>query len=65
MTWSVYIGSSIYSAGTQTVVEDFGVSQVKATLGLTWVEPCAIFLGLVLKTVGTTGSLLPVMGLDR
>ncbi|KAL9613404.1 MAG: hypothetical protein Q9167_002052 [Letrouitia subvulpina] len=35
LTWSVYIGSSIYSAGTQTVVEDFGVSQVKATLGLT------------------------------
>ncbi|KAL8744451.1 MAG: hypothetical protein Q9190_003302 [Brigantiaea leucoxantha] len=35
LTWSVYIGSSIYSAGTQSVVEEFGVSQTKATLGLT------------------------------
>lgn len=35
LTFSVYIGSAIYSAGTQTVVKDFGVSQVKATLGLT------------------------------
>ncbi|KAL9597267.1 MAG: hypothetical protein Q9219_005248 [cf. Caloplaca sp. 3 TL-2023] len=32
---SVYIGSAIYSAGTETVVKDFGVSQTKATLGLT------------------------------
>ncbi|KAL8950689.1 MAG: hypothetical protein Q9222_003275 [Ikaeria aurantiellina] len=31
----VYIGSAIYSAGTQSVQKDFGVSQVKATLGLT------------------------------
>lgn len=37
LTWSVYIGSAIYSAGTETVVKDFGVSQVKATLGLTYV----------------------------
>ncbi|KAI4107169.1 MAG: hypothetical protein L6R37_001746 [Teloschistes peruensis] len=35
LTWSVYIGSAIYSAGTETIVKDFGVSQVKATLGLT------------------------------
>lgn len=35
MTFSVYIGSSIYSAGTQEVVMEFGVSQVAATLGLT------------------------------
>ena len=35
LTFSVYIGSAIYSAGTETVVEDFGVSQTKATLGLT------------------------------
>lgn len=35
LTFSVYIGSAIYSAGEETVVKDFGVSQVKATLGLT------------------------------
>lgn len=34
LTTSVYIGSSIYSAGTQDVVAIFGVSQVAATLGL-------------------------------
>ncbi|KAL9029473.1 MAG: hypothetical protein Q9196_002295 [Gyalolechia fulgens] len=33
---SVYIGSAIYSAGTESVVMTFGVSQVKATLGLTY-----------------------------
>lgn len=38
LTWSVYIGSAIYSAGTETIVKDFGVSQVKATLGLTCVS---------------------------
>ena len=35
LTFSVYIGSAIYSAGEETVVKDFGVSQTKATLGLT------------------------------
>lgn len=35
LTTSVYIGSSIYSAGTESVVATFGVSQVAATLGLT------------------------------
>jgi MFS transporter, DHA1 family, multidrug resistance protein len=35
LTTSVYIGSSIYSAGTQSVMATFGVSQVAATLGLT------------------------------
>ncbi|KAH8783964.1 putative caffeine resistance protein 5 [Hyaloscypha finlandica] len=35
LTFSVYIGSAIYSAGTQGVMERFGVSQVAATLGLT------------------------------
>ncbi|KAK3116490.1 GTPase-activating protein [Teratosphaeriaceae sp. CCFEE 6253] len=34
LTTSVYIGSSIYSAGTQSVMASFGVSQVAATLGL-------------------------------
>jgi DHA1 family multidrug resistance protein-like MFS transporter len=34
LTTSVYIGSSIYSAGTQSVMAIFGVSQVAATLGL-------------------------------
>ncbi|KAI5369488.1 Putative major facilitator superfamily, MFS transporter superfamily [Septoria linicola] len=34
LTTSVYIGSSIYSAGTQSVMMTFGVSQVAATLGL-------------------------------
>lgn len=35
LTFSVYIGSAIYSAGTLGVMEHFGVSQVAATLGLT------------------------------
>ncbi|KAG0650048.1 Caffeine resistance 5 [Hyphodiscus hymeniophilus] len=35
LTFAVYIGSAIYSAGTQGVMERFGVSQVAATLGLT------------------------------
>ena len=35
LTFSIYIGSAIYSAGIQSVVKDFGVSQVAATLGLT------------------------------
>lgn len=35
LTTSVYIGSAIYSAGTETITKDFGVSEVKATLGLT------------------------------
>ena len=35
LTFSVYIGSAIYSAGTESVVMDFGVSETKATLGLT------------------------------
>lgn len=35
LTTSVYIGSSIYSAGTESVVATFGVSKVAATLGLT------------------------------
>jgi DHA1 family multidrug resistance protein-like MFS transporter len=34
LTTSIYIGSSIYSAGTQSVMATFGVSQVAATLGL-------------------------------
>ncbi|CZS90656.1 related to FLR1-Putative H+ antiporter regulated by yAP-1 and involved in multidrug resistance [Rhynchosporium graminicola] len=35
LTFSVYIGSAIYSAGTTEITEVFGVSQVAATLGLT------------------------------
>ncbi|KAI9844360.1 MAG: hypothetical protein M1837_005664 [Sclerophora amabilis] len=35
LTFSVYVGSAIYSAGTLSVVQEFGVSQVAATLGLT------------------------------
>lgn len=35
LTFSVYVGSAIYSAGVETVVKDFGVSRTKATLGLT------------------------------
>ena len=31
----MYVGSAIYSAGTQSVMERFGVAQVPATLGLT------------------------------
>lgn len=34
LTLSVYIGSSIYTAGIMSVEEIFGVSQVAATLGL-------------------------------
>ena len=34
LTTSVYIGSAIYSAGIETVVMEFHVSQVAATLGL-------------------------------
>jgi MFS transporter, DHA1 family, multidrug resistance protein len=35
LTFSVYIGSAIYTAGILDVTEKFGVSQVAATLGLT------------------------------
>ena len=35
LTFSVYIGSAIYTAGTEDIVKVFGVSEVKATLGLT------------------------------
>ncbi|KPI40869.1 Caffeine resistance protein 5 [Cyphellophora attinorum] len=35
LTFSVYIGSAIYTAGIQDVTRVFGVSQVAATLGLT------------------------------
>jgi MFS transporter, DHA1 family, multidrug resistance protein len=35
LTFSVYIGSAIYSAGEQDIEMVFGVSQVAATLGLT------------------------------
>ncbi|KAF2472291.1 benomyl/methotrexate resistance protein [Lindgomyces ingoldianus] len=35
LTFSVYIGSAIYSAGIPDVMHTFGVSQVAATLGLT------------------------------
>jgi MFS transporter, DHA1 family, multidrug resistance protein len=35
LTFSVYIGSAIYSAGIEDVTRVFGVSQVAATLGLT------------------------------
>ncbi|MCJ1396384.1 hypothetical protein MMC18_009274 [Xylographa bjoerkii] len=35
LTFSVYIGSAIYTAGIEGVVAYFDVSQVKATLGLT------------------------------
>jgi len=35
LTFSVYIGSAIYSAGTQEITQVFGVSTVAATLGLT------------------------------
>ncbi|KAH7054530.1 putative caffeine resistance protein 5 [Macrophomina phaseolina] len=34
LTFSIYIGSAIYSAGLLDVEQDFGVSQVAATLGL-------------------------------
>jgi DHA1 family multidrug resistance protein-like MFS transporter len=35
LTFSVYIGSAIYSAGIEDVEQVFGVSQAAATLGLT------------------------------
>jgi len=35
LTFSVYIGSAIYTAGIQDVVREFGVSQVAATVSLT------------------------------
>jgi len=35
LTFSVYIGSAIYTAGIQDVMLQFGVAQVPATLGLT------------------------------
>ncbi|GKZ27878.1 hypothetical protein AbraIFM66951_005476 [Aspergillus brasiliensis] len=35
LTFSVYIGSAIYSAGIESVMAEFHISQVAATLGLT------------------------------
>lgn len=35
LTFSIYIGSAIYSPGYQSLNQDFGVSSVVATLGLT------------------------------
>lgn len=35
LTFSVYIGSAIYTPGLMSVMSDFGVAQVPATLGLT------------------------------
>lgn len=35
LTTSIYIGSSIYSAGEQQITQVFGVSTVVATIGLT------------------------------
>lgn len=35
LTFSIYIGSSIYTAGILGVMQEFGVSQVVATVGLT------------------------------
>jgi MFS transporter, DHA1 family, multidrug resistance protein len=35
LTFSIYIGSAIYTAGIMDVEQTFGVSQVAATLGLT------------------------------
>lgn len=35
LTFSVYIGSAIYSAGTEEIMQVFRVSEVAATLGLT------------------------------
>ncbi|PYI11074.1 MFS general substrate transporter [Aspergillus sclerotiicarbonarius CBS 121057] len=35
LTFSVYIGSSIFTAGIQSVMEQFHISEVAATLGLT------------------------------
>ena len=33
-SWVVYFGSSVYSPGTDQIVEQFGVSHIVATLGL-------------------------------
>lgn len=35
LTFAVYIGSAIYSAGLMDVMKTFGIGQVPATLGLT------------------------------
>ena len=35
LTFSVYVGSAIYTAGLIDVTQEFGVSRVAATLGLT------------------------------
>jgi DHA1 family multidrug resistance protein-like MFS transporter len=35
LTFSIYIGSAIYTPGIEDITMEFGVSQVKATLGLT------------------------------
>ena len=35
LSFGIYIGSSIYTPGTPGVMEEFGVSRVAATLGLT------------------------------
>jgi DHA1 family multidrug resistance protein-like MFS transporter len=35
LTFSVYIGSAIYTAGAVEVAQQFGVSSVASTLGLT------------------------------
>ncbi|MCJ1243738.1 hypothetical protein MMC30_000935 [Trapelia coarctata] len=35
LTFSIYVGSAIYTPGVEGVMEQFNVSQVKATLGLT------------------------------
>lgn len=35
LTFAVYLGSSIYTPGIPSVSEQFGVSRVAATLGLT------------------------------
>lgn len=35
LTFSIYIGSAIYTPGLMGVMQQFGVSQVAATLGLT------------------------------
>ena len=35
LTFSVYFGSAVYTAGTTGVAEQFHVSSVTATLGLT------------------------------
>jgi DHA1 family multidrug resistance protein-like MFS transporter len=35
LTFSVYIGSAIYTPGLMSVMSEFGVAQVPATLGLT------------------------------